>query len=70
MLSSFCDVQAPTVLGLGQLTDRTSPAATVKVDVQNLVIQSSVAVRVKDKFTAPPQTKAGRAGMDPIFELG
>ena len=63
-------LQLVRLTSVGQSTDNGVPAATVKVDVQDFVGQSSVAVSVKLRFTPPPQTKAGRAGMDPIFELG
>ena len=55
----------------GQLTVNGVADATVKVDVQvkGVALHSSVALNVKLKFTAPPQTKAGNAGIIAILEL-
>ena len=73
-LYAFCIsvslAQASNIGSVGQLTVEGVAAATVKVEVQvtGVVLQSSVALNVKLKFTAPPHTNAGSAGIIDIFE--
>ena len=64
-------IQELNIGSVGQLTVNGVADATVKVDVQitGVVLHSSVTLSVKLKFTAPPHTNAGKAGIIAIFEL-
>ena len=69
---SVCVAQADKFTAVGHATAKGVDAATSKVEVQlsPVVLQSSDAVNVKLKLTAPPQAKLGKAGIEAIFEVG
>ena len=64
--------QADKFTAAGQETERAVAAATSNEEVQviGFVLQSSVALKVKDKLTPAPHTNVGSAGIIAILEVG